>query len=146
MAKRGFTIIEIVIATGLLAIALSIYLGVQSAIVANSIRSRNEFLAGLVARSILSGIELQGNADNFKEGQMEIEQAYNLIHIPFPERDTEKRELQRLKAEVTSAPWKLTQDSAGIDQIKVRISWGDGDTDATNFTYFIPVAQETTDE
>jgi prepilin-type N-terminal cleavage/methylation domain-containing protein len=142
----GFTVIEIVIATALLAISLATYLGVQSAIVGGVLRSRNEFTASLIARSILSGIELRGAAADLKSGDYSTEQAYEQFKLPYPDSEVERAALSRFSVKLQAEPWKLTSDVEGLTQITLDIIWGDESRDKVQYTYFIPTTNETSDE
>lgn len=142
----GFTVVEIVIATALLAISLATYLGVQSAVVGNLLRSRDEFNAGLVARSILSGIELRGAAADLKNGDYSVEQIYEQFKIPFPDSEKERNALQRFRIRLGVEPWNLSADVEGLSQVSLDISWGDEALDMVKYTYFMPSLNETADE
>lgn len=146
LRAEGFTVIEIVIATALLAISLATYLGVQSAVVGTVLRSRSEFTASLIARTVLSGIEMRGAAADLKSGDYSVEQAYELFKIPYPDSEAERANLLRFKVNLRSEPWKLAGDVEGLTQITLDIIWGDEERDIVKYAYFVPTTNEASNE
>jgi len=69
----GFSLIEVVIALGILAMSLSVLLGSQAASVNNAGRSRDLTIASLLARSKMIDIEAMLIEDGFVMGDLEEE-------------------------------------------------------------------------
>lgn len=57
VTKRGFTLIEILIAVVILSASMAIFAGIQAASIGATIRNREAFQAVLIARTIMSFVE-----------------------------------------------------------------------------------------
>ncbi len=145
-SAAGFTLIEIVIAVALLAVALTTLLGLQSAIVGNTLTSRDQMQATLIARSVLSGIEMKDAIADEKGGSFSVEDAYRDYGIPYPESEAERATLQRFHVDMQVAPWKVAEDESGMNKLELTVSWGDSHQQRVNFIYFAPTPDEGDDE
>ena len=72
-SQRGFTLLEVVIALGILAMSLTVLLESQAASVSSAGRSRDLTIATLLARSKMVDIEVAAIEDGFTLGDVEEE-------------------------------------------------------------------------
>jgi prepilin-type N-terminal cleavage/methylation domain-containing protein len=126
--QAGFTFIEVMVALIILASASGILVGMQSSAIARTIRDKNAQQGMLLARRIMTSIEMlgpQGLVGNF-----DGEPALNALQkwaIPDPTDDAEKRALAPFYVSMTSDDLVLPLPNISQDPMKkvtLRVYWG----------------------
>ncbi len=144
--ELGFTLIEITLAILMLGGALTVFLGLQTAAVQKALRDKQQFKAMLLARSLMSGIELNNN--NIDE-QETIKSAYDrLEELNIPVDEKEENQYDRfetiLKVEKILIPLPIPDPSGLPQDIEMKkfvltLTWGDNPEDTFDITYFSPL-------
>ena len=145
--SAGFTLIEIVIAIMILAMSLVTLLGLQSASIDQSLRTRNKTRAMLAARQIMSVIETEGQTIDLQQKSGTVEDILSLFLKNPPKDSKEEQELlntESLQAFLVVEKWEikgLPKDV--VRRIRLRISWSDSPVDSIEVVYFIPTEVDT---
>ena len=145
--SSGFTLIEIVIAIMILAMSLVTLLGLQSASIDQSIRTKNKTRAMLAARQIMSVIETEGQTIDLQEKSGTVNEILSKFLKNPPKDSKEEQELldtESLQAYLVVEKWDvkgLPKDVAR--RIRLRISWSDSPVDSIEVVYFIPTEVDT---
>lgn len=140
--SRGFTLLEIVIAVAVLSISLITLLGLQAAATSEAVRTRNKQQAMLMARSIMTNIELDLDVLKDSSIQAPAEELLNQYGTPDPNDKTEKKPLDQvpLFGELEIKTWNIPgvpDDS--LRRIKLRVSWSNNPADSIEVLYFVPI-------
>ena len=138
---NGFTLIEITIALFLLAVSLSILLGLQGSVISRSIDDHNRLQAMLLARRVFSGIE---NGDTeIQDQDISTPASEYLPQDSIKQEDQEilKNFIINLKIE----PWSIPgYDDMKIQRIFLNIAWGNGEDQSVPIYYFVPLEENET--
>ena len=137
--RGGFTLIEVVIALVILGGSLVVLLGLQSSIIERTIRDSKKQRAMLLARQILSAIEVaqtppvpQSTDGSFKDVLNSVLTSNETNREESPE-DAEYH--AQLEVESVGIP-KLAPDA--IRKITVTISWSPSPLDQLTAVFFTP--------
>lgn len=126
--QSGFTLIEIMVALLILASASGILIGMQSSAIARTIRDKNAQQGMLLARRIMSSIEVAGPTgvlENF-DGEPAIN-ALQRWGIPEPTDQAEKQTLSPFSVSLAVEEFQLPLPNISQDPMKkltLRITWG----------------------
>jgi prepilin-type N-terminal cleavage/methylation domain-containing protein len=144
-SESGFTLIEIVIAIMILAVSLTVLIGLQSASIERAVRDRATQQAMLLARSILAGIEAA--RDPIPLGTIEGP-ALQLVQRfkAAPDGADFPPELDRFDASLQVEPVAIPLVKDGVPtvvpdamkRILLTIIWGPDPTEQFPVLYFIP--------
>ena len=144
-AAHGFTLLEIVIAIALLAVALVSMIGLNSSAMERTIRDRHAQQAMLLSRSILAGIE--ASKQPIEVGQtsgtaLELVRQFNAAPdgADFPP----ELDIFTASLEVESISIPINRDGAvtiandALRRINLEIRWGDGPDQVFPVVFFVP--------
>lgn len=138
--ERGFTLIEVTMAILVLSSALVVLLGMQSSLLGLSVSDRQRQGAMLLARRILSSIEIsEEQAAGEKSGD-----GAQMLSEYIDTKDMDRTDLEQLRnysVYVVSTPVgipALAEDA--LYRISVTVAWGDSPSDRMEVLYFIPNA------
>ena len=140
VTASGFTLIEVTLAILILAGALVVLLGLQSSSVERTIRDQNQQRAMLVARRILSALEVESEPPEPSDRDMSLNK---LLEEYVTLDDKDKNELDQTKdfqAHLKIENWQIPQieKEDAIRKISLSIYWGNSGVDTLNIVYFIP--------
>lgn len=139
--QSGFTLIEIIIAVMILAISFTTILGLQSSSTDQAIRTRNKQQAMLMAREIMSAIELTGTAIE----NTSMNAPARVVLEKYLPADSKKP----IEKDPTALP--LTADlninywgvkglpDKSIKRVTLKLYWSDNPQDKIVIEYFIPI-------
>lgn len=142
--NRGFTLLEIAMAITFLTFALVVLIGLQSAATKKALRDRNMQEAMLMARSVLSAVELDTDEVDVQDTEMVAEDLVKRLlptkeNLDNSEENKSRREfMAHLKVEEVVIP--IDEQTGAIITMKklfLRISWGDGPDDHLDTYFFI---------
>lgn len=135
---EGFTLIEIGIAIFLLAVSLTILLGLQSSVVSRAIDDRHRLQAMLLARRVLSGIETGDMAADPQEISTPA-----LQFLGESARPEDEATLKDLVVNMKVEPWTIPgYDDLKIRRINLAISWNEDPESRVSIFYFVPEEEE----
>lgn len=140
--KAGFSIIELVFAVVILAGGLTVLLGLQSAATTSALRDRNQQQAMLIARSIMSALELNSDlSDSQFNGSAEdtllkykqpISEAED--YQEFVRNTTVNLRIASVEVPIVS---KLPVMPIKMFRISLVLSWGKSPDDELEIIYYI---------
>lgn len=138
--QQGFTLIEIIIAVMVLAVSLTTILGLQSSSTDQAIRTRNKQEAMLIAREIMSAIELQGSAIeniSLNTSALEVLQKY----LPPDKQKKNRAETGLpLQADLSIDFWAMKGlPDKSVKKVSLVVYWSDNPQDKISIIYFIPL-------
>lgn len=134
----GFTLIEIGIAIFLLAISLTILLGLQSSVVSRSIDDRHRLQAMLLARRVISGIETGDIAADPQEVSTPA-----LQFLGDSARPEDESTLRDLVVNMKVEPWTIPgYDDLKIRRINLSIGWNNDAESQVSIFYFVPEEED----
>lgn len=146
--KSGFTLVEVIFAIVILTSSLVVLLGLQSSAIDKALRDRNQLDAMLLARSLLSALELE-----FKEKPPESSSVDSSViqllqdHNAVPPEDIAELEgFADFKAELRIEDWQtppqlaeqIQTDKALMKKLYLRVYWSDLPDDQVDVVYFFP--------
>ena len=138
--NEGFTLIEITIAVVILAMGLSIILGLQSSAVTQSLRDRNKEIALLAGRRILAHLEVDEGDLNTEDNSGPLPKL--LERFGATEKDGDGKEDAKLSdytARLQIEPWGIPDaDPEAMKRVVLTISWSDSPSDSVELAYFVP--------
>ncbi len=144
--ESGFTLIEIIIALFILATSLVVLLGLQSAILNQSISDRNRVEAMLIARRVLAAIE---SSTEPIENQT-LNGTATEIMAKFVEVDSEDQDLKgradNLSGTLVVEDWAVNENPTALKRITLSLAWSGNAIDVVTVYYFIPNDQEDLDK
>lgn len=137
-SSGGFTLIEISIAILILAGSLAVILGLQASSVRRAAHDKLEMRAILASRRIMAEIETASDPIEVgivKGTALDVLRSVSALQKGVRDEDGS---LQGLNAELDVA----YRDLPGVGEkvmkeIKLKVSWGQADSDAYSLTYFI---------
>jgi type II secretory pathway pseudopilin PulG len=141
-SSAGFALIEIMIATMILATSLITLLSLQSSAVQRAVRDRNQQDAMLVARSIMSAIEVDPDQVEMQDTTMPAREMLNQL-LP---QDTAKQDeelllfYERFQANlrVDEVPLPLpNQEPVMMKRVTLLIFWGSGAAEQMQTVFFV---------
>lgn len=141
--QRGFTLIEIIIAVMILAFSLTALLGLQSSATDQAIRTRNKQQAMLMARKIMSAIELQGAIVQNTKIEAPAAQVLQKFLVQDPQ-ETKKEKTAAstelpLTANLTIEYWPVEGlPEKSIQKVSLSLFWSSNPADTIDVVYFIP--------
>lgn len=108
--ELGFTLLEVIVAVGLIGLSLSIILGIVNRDIDMAAKARNAQIASNLAQNIITEIELEGYPGVGEDsGNFEEEEGFEYF--------------------VTVSPYNLSQLKTDIRIIRVLITWDEGNED-----------------
>lgn len=135
----GFTLLEVTVAVLLLVSALTIILGLQNSVVQRSVDDHQRTQAMLMARRIMSAIELW---EDPPEDQVVTGPPENILEfvsdVPLSHPET-LESTKHMETELLIEPWNfpgLEEDM--VKRIRLRLSWGAAAGQTFEVIYFIP--------
>ena len=102
-AARGFTLVEVLVALGIVAIALMAGLQVTSALTRNAARQTNVVLAHLCAENELSRVRLSSQMPSIGDTRVACEQAGRRYDVAVTVSPTPNPQFRRVDAQVFEA-------------------------------------------
>ena len=143
--KLGFTLVEVIFAIIILSSSLVVLLGLMSSSVSKSLRDRNQLYAMLIARNILSALEMEETIND----QNTTDTAYQLLKSlnGFAREEPDERELYNgMDAELIVEDWEtpaelmdqLQSTNTILKKIYLRVFWGVTQDDELEVVYFVP--------
>ena len=102
-AARGFTLVEVLVALGIVAIALLAGLQVTSALTRNAARQTNVVLAHLCAENELSRVRLSSQMPSIGDTRVACEQAGRRYDVAVTVSPTPNPQFRRVDAQVFEA-------------------------------------------
>lgn len=143
----GFTLAEVAIAIVILSGSLVVLLGLQYSVVQRTLRDRTKITAMLIARNILSGIEVdQETVDEQDTIKPAFQMAQDLLGFTY-EAD-ELSELDRgINARLMVQKLEIPRPDSNPVQLKrvfLRLFWSEDPLDSFDVVYFIPGRDEQT--
>lgn len=135
----GFTLVEIVIAVAVLSISLITLLGLQASATSEAVRTRNKQSAMLMARRIMSNIELDTDLLTDKSVNGTAEELLNQFGTSDPADSSHGGTEATLMGDLNIQSWKiegLPEDS--IKRIQLKVSWSASPEDKVEVIYFVP--------
>ncbi len=138
--QRGFTLIEVVVAVIILGGSLLVLLGLQTSIVERTFRQSKEQKAVLIAREILSAIEVSDNP--IQEGVFEgaPEDVIKNFLPNNKEEEIEDTDKTEFLARVEITNWTLpgAEVVMVMNKFNVEVSWGPNDNERVKALFFAP--------
>ena len=108
--ELGFTLLEVIVAVGLIGLSLSIILGIVNRDIDIAAKARNAQIASNLAQNIITEIELEGYPSVGEDsGSFEQEEGFEYY--------------------VTVSPYNLSQLRTDIRIVRVLITWDEGNED-----------------
>lgn len=143
--KKGFTLVEVVIAILILAGSLVVLLGLQSASVTKALRDRNQLQAMLAAKHIFAAVEVFQQFDDRDDTLPVYQLLKDLDALPDVGDSAEEEELYaRMEARIQIGEWEnpealapLGADKNLLKRIYLQIFWGESPDDQMEIVYFI---------
>lgn len=136
----GFTLIEIAFAVLMLAGSLTVLLGLQSSSIQRAVHDRNMQQAMLVARQILTAVELR--TDALDPGE-ETGPPARIIKKIIPSYVDDERKIDptgQFTATLAIRNWKLPNfDVEVAKRITLTVSWSSSPLDVLTVEYFVPI-------
>lgn len=111
MRARGFTLIEVLVALGIVAIALTAGLQAAGALTRHAQRQSDMVLAQLCAENALVGVRLARQLPTVGDNSSECEQAGRSLKLTLTVRPTPNPNFRRVDAQVQDGQtpiWRLT--------------------------------------
>lgn len=102
-AARGFTLVEVLVALGIVAIALMAGLQATSALTRNATRQTDVVLAHLCAENELSGVRLSSQMPSIGDTRVACEQAGRRYDVAVTVSPTPNPQFRRVDAQVFEA-------------------------------------------
>lgn len=139
----GLTLVEVIIALVILAGALLVFLGLQTASVDRAIYERNQKQAMLKAREILAAIEAREGIDEeeLPIGTIEgtVKEVMESI-LPGSSSLESEESIPELTATVTIDFWAIPRvNEKAMKKITVETRWGELPHERTEVVFFIPL-------
>lgn len=110
----GFTLIEVLVALGIVAIALVAGLQATSALTSNATRQSNVLLAHICAENELIKVRLSRQMPGVGDTAVSCEQAGRLLQVTVSVRPTPNPEFRRVDAQVSDGSASILQLSTII--------------------------------
>lgn len=104
---RGFTLIEVLVALGIVAIALVAGLQASAALTNNAQRQSDVLLAHLCAENTLTGLRLARQMPPVGESQQDCEQAGQVFQVRLRVAPTPNPSFRRVDAQVSDARYPI---------------------------------------
>lgn len=139
----GFALVEILIAILILGTSLVTLLSLQSSAVQRALRDRNQKNAMLVARSVMSAIEIDPDQVEYQDTTMPAgEMIAQLIRSQSDRQDEQILEFlntfeANLRVEEVLVPLP-GQEPILMKKVLLILYWGDGPTEQMQTVYFVP--------
>lgn len=144
--ELGFTLIEVVLAILILGAALSVLIGMQSSVLSQTLRDRNEQQAMLFARRILSSLEVTEETIKVGEQQTSAKKMLEDFNLLNEDEDDLVR-LDSLQATLqVSFSGIPNVDEEAMKRILLRVSWSPAPEDSFEVVYYIPNDEREIDE
>ncbi len=145
--NRGFTLIEVIIAVMILAFSLTTLLGLQSSSTDQAIRTRNKQQAMLMARKIMSSVELQGSLIKPMKLSADANQVLERFLMADPSEKKKKSEKTvaglPLNADIAIEFWNMEGlPEKSVLKIALVVSWSPNPADSVEVLYFVPAELE----
>jgi prepilin-type N-terminal cleavage/methylation domain-containing protein len=146
-SQQGFTFLEVIIALAVLASALTIILGLQSALVQRTVLERQQREATRLAREILSAVEARESAgDPLEVGTFNgtPEEIFNGI-LPSEQiqRDSSLDATDfQYEAQLSVEYWGIDKSDKAMKRISLLISWGKRRPESLQLAFFIPFDED----
>ncbi|MGA1192435.1 MAG: type IV pilus modification PilV family protein [Bdellovibrionota bacterium] len=147
-SQEGFTFLEVIIALAVLGSALTIILGLQSALVQRTVLERQQREAALLAREILSAIEARESAGEPMDVGVYNGTPADILNGVLPVESTESEApsetyIADYEAELTVEYWGIpnVNDNA-MKRIELLISWGERKPESLQLVLFIPFDED----
>lgn len=138
--NSGFTLIEIVIAVTILSLSLITLIGLEGAATSEALRTRNKQFAMLMARRIMTNIELDAEVLTDQTLTDSAEGVLNQFGTDDPaDRATERSSDVPMSAELSIKGWNipgLPDDS--VKKVTLRVFWSSNPVDSIEVVYFVP--------
>jgi len=134
----GFTLIEVTMAIVIMASALTILVGMQSSLVEQTIRGRNQQQAMLLARRILAGFEVVDPDMNEGTSEMSAAEALELSEVADERDPQDYAGYENFRVLIQFNYWGIPKiDPQAMQRILVRVMWGPLPGDSLVVSYFI---------
>lgn len=114
VARRGFTLIEVMVALGIVAIALVAGLKATQAVTGNAERQSDMVLAQICAENELARIRLSSNMPPVGDTPMPCEQAGRAYEVMLTVRPTPNPNFHRVDAQVRKGEYGLLRFSTVV--------------------------------
>ena len=88
--ESGFTLMEVTIAVLILSTALVTLLGLQSSILARALKDEEKQQAMLIARTILSAIEIHSDEIDAQDSTSSVDDLLQKLHLNLKDKDNEE--------------------------------------------------------
>lgn len=139
----GFALVEILIAILILGTSLVTLLSLQSSAVQRALRDRNQKNAMLVARSVMSAIEI--DPDQVETQDTTMPAGEMIAQLIRSQRDRQDQEIQdflntfeaNLRVEEVFIPLP-GQEPILMKKVLLILYWGDGPAEQMQTVYFVP--------
>lgn len=146
--QEGFTFLEVVIALAVLGSALTIILGLQSALVQRTVLERQQREAALFAREILSAIEARESAGEPMDVGVFTGTPADILNGVLPVENTEleppsENPIADYEAQLTVEYWGIPKvNDNAMKRIELMISWGERKPESLQLVLFIPFDED----
>jgi len=140
--ELGLTFIEVLIAILILGMSISTILGLQFSVMEQALQDKNQRIAMLIARNVLSAIEIDPSSFSNKHIN---KPASSIIKDFIGNINLDKEELAQynnfnveLNIQETEIPMITGEniDFIAMKEIHLTVFWGDLDNEQTNVVYF----------
>lgn len=146
--SEGFTLIEVTLAILILAVGLSVIIGLQSSTVNQSIRERNKEVALLAGRRLLSQLEISEEdlePVDLSAPLPELLAKYNADEKGGQSEGSRNSEssvgpnLSSFQGTLKIEPWGIPDvNPEALRRVTLTIAWGPNRIDSATILYFIP--------
>jgi type II secretory pathway pseudopilin PulG len=141
--QAGFSLIEVTFAILILAGSLIVLLGLQSSTMERAVRDGDRQQAMLMARQILTAVEVAKDPIQEEEKQGSVDQIFQEVASQGLSKGGERLDSSgRFQAQLTVRNWPLPlpdlADQKLVKKIELIISWGSSSIDSFTVTYFVP--------
>ena len=106
-SERGFTLIEVLVALGIVAIALVAGLQATAALTTNAQRQSDVLLAHICAENELAKVRLSKQMPGVGESDLACEQAGRTYSVKVTVAPTPNPSFRRVDAQVYDGPWSV---------------------------------------
>ena len=140
--RKGFSIIELIFAVVILAGGLTVLLGLQSAATTSALRDRNQQQAMLIARSVMSALEITEKLSdsNFNGTAEDLLNKYKQAISDAPDyQDIIKQTQANLAIQSVEVPIvsKVPVQPIKMFRTELTLSWGKSPDDNLTIIYYI---------
>ena len=136
---QGFTLIEVTVAIIILASALTILIGMQSSLMSQTLRARNEQQAMLLARRLLASFEVVDPELSPGTQELSAAEALKLEEVSSKRDEADFKGYEnftvRLQVSYLGIP---NIDPQAMKQLLVDVMWSEDPGDSLQIVYFTP--------